>query len=126
MGISRRCIFGLRGARSPPSRGHRCGLLPDPGNDAERAQLVRRLGGKLVPKKKGRKENGDSVEAEKVEAEGGILWSGHESSPDLAWFRDRICAAYGGRAPRVWTRSPAVARSRWRRCASAAKSWPMI
>ncbi len=76
-------------------------LLPDPGNDAERAQLVRRLGGKLVPKKKGRKENGDSVEAEKVEAEGGILWWGHKSSPDLAWFRDRICAAYGGRAPRV-------------------------
>ena len=76
-------------------------LLPDPGDDIERAQLVRRLGGKLVPKKQGRKENGEALESEKVEAEGGILWWGHESDPDVAWFRERIRLAYGGRAPRV-------------------------
>src|SRR5438270_11142643 len=58
-------------------------LLPDPNNDVERAQLVRRLGGKLVPKKQGRKENGEALEADKVEAEGGILWWGHESGPDV-------------------------------------------
>ena len=73
-------------------------LLPDPGNDEERKELVRKLGGKLVPKTKAA---GAGSEQDKLEAKGGILWWGSESSPDLAWFRDRIRAANGGRAPRV-------------------------
>lgn len=76
-------------------------LLPDPDNDAERAQLVRRLGGKLVPKKKTKAEEGAKVEAEKVTGEGGILWWGQESGPDLAWFREAILQANGGKPPRV-------------------------
>ena len=73
-------------------------LLPDPGNDEERKELVRKLGGKLVPKTKAA---GAGSEQDKLEAQGGILWWGSESGPDLAWFRDRIRAANGGRAPRV-------------------------
>ena len=73
-------------------------LLPDPGDEAARQELVRKLGGKLVPKTKAA---GDGKEQSKVEAKGGILWWGSEASPDLAWFRERIRAAYGGRAPRV-------------------------
>lgn len=76
-------------------------LLPDPGDDKERTRLVRRLGGELVRKKKGKTQDGDAVETDKIEAKGGILWWGHESSPDLAWFREGIRAAHGGRAPRV-------------------------
>ena len=73
-------------------------LLPDPGDEAARQELVRKLGGKLVPKTKAA---GDGKEQSKVEAKGGILWWGSEASPDLAWFRERIRTAYGGRAPRV-------------------------
>jgi putative DNA methylase len=76
-------------------------LLPDPGNDAERAQLVRRLGGKLVPKKKTKAEEGTKVESEKVTGDGGILWWGQESGPDLAWFGEAILKANGGKPPRV-------------------------
>ena len=35
------------------------------------------------------------------ETEGGILHWGRESSADLDWFRDKIRAAYGGRAPKL-------------------------
>ena len=73
-------------------------LLPDPGDDEQRQELVRKLGGKLVPKTKA---VGDGKEQNKVEAAGGILWWGSEASPDLAWFRDRICQANDGRPPRV-------------------------
>ncbi|BDG74397.1 DUF1156 domain-containing protein [Roseomonas fluvialis] len=73
-------------------------LLPDPGNDEARNELVRKLGGRLVKKTKAA---GAGKEQAKLEAQGGILWWGSESGPDLAWFRDRIRAAHGGRAPRV-------------------------
>ena len=73
-------------------------LLPDPSDDEQRQELVRKLGGKLVPKTKAA---GDGKEQNKVEAKGGILWWGSEAGPDLAWFRDRIHQANGGRAPRV-------------------------
>ena len=74
-------------------------LLPDPGNDEERKAIVRRLGGELVTKPKTAK--GGKTEKDSVTGKGGILWWGTESGPDLAWFRERIKAAYGGRAPRV-------------------------
>ena len=62
-------------------------LMSDPATEEARAKAVRRLGGRLVPKKKGKTENGRAVEMDKVEADGGILWWGKESSPDLDWFR---------------------------------------
>jgi adenine-specific DNA methylase len=74
-------------------------LLPDPGNDEERRAIVRRLGGELVTKHK--PMIGGKTEKDTVAGKGGILWWGTETGPDLAWFRERIKAAYGGRAPRV-------------------------
>lgn len=76
-------------------------LLPDPIDDDARNQLVRRLGGRLKLKKQTKTEAGSKVEAAKVEADGGILWWGQESSPDVAWFREKISTASGGRRPRV-------------------------
>jgi adenine-specific DNA methylase len=73
-------------------------LLPDPGDEATRQELVRKLGGKLVSKTKAA---GNGKEQSKVEAKGGILWWGSEISPDVAWFRERIREANGGSAPRV-------------------------
>jgi putative DNA methylase len=76
-------------------------LLSDPGDDEARRQLVRRLGGRLKLKKQTKSEAGKKVEAAKVEGDGGILWWGQESSPDVDWFCEKIRAAHGGRAPRV-------------------------
>jgi putative DNA methylase len=74
-------------------------LLPDPGDDEERKAIVRRLGGELVTKPKATKDG--KTEKDTITGKGGILWWGTEAGPDLAWFRERIKAAYGGRAPRV-------------------------
>jgi adenine-specific DNA methylase len=68
-------------------------LLPDPGTPEERKKLLEKLGGKVVQKVEG--------DQSKEETVGGILHWGRESSPDLAWFREEIRKAYGGRAPRV-------------------------
>ena len=76
-------------------------LTSDPPSDAERAQAVKKLGGRLVSKKEGRKESSRSVEVDKVEAEGGVLWWGHERSSEMDWFRERILEAHGGKRPRV-------------------------
>jgi len=76
-------------------------LLPDPDDDEARNLLVRRLGGRLKLKKQTKAEAGKKIESTKVEGNGGILWWGQETLPDVGWFRDRIRAAHGGRAPRV-------------------------
>ena len=76
-------------------------LLPDPGDDEARKTLVRRLGGGLKAKKQTKAEAGKKVDTTKVEGDGGVLWWGQENLPDIAWFRDQIRAAHGGRAPRV-------------------------
>ena len=77
-------------------------LLPDPGDDEERRALVERIGGKVKTVIKTKKLPGGEVEeVVREETEGGILHWGRESDPDLAWFREQIRAAYGGRAPRV-------------------------
>ncbi len=76
-------------------------LLPDPGDDEARRTLVRRLGGSLKLKKQTKAEAGKKVDSTKVEGEGGVLWWGQENVPDMAWFREQIRAAHGGRAPRV-------------------------
>jgi putative DNA methylase len=77
-------------------------LLPDPGNETERKDILERLAGKVVehPKKK-HQADGRMGEELKEETEGGILHWGRESGPDLEWFRQKIRAAYGGRAPHV-------------------------
>src|SRR5579872_1346434 len=77
-------------------------LLPDPGNAEERKQMLERLGGRLVTRVKAKKlPDGRIEEQTSEETEGGILHWGRESSADLDWFREKIRAAYGGRAPRV-------------------------
>src|SRR6266700_310456 len=77
-------------------------LLPDPGNAEERKQMLERLGGRLVTRVKSKKlPDGRIEEQTSEETEGGILHWGRESSADLDWFRDKIRAAYGGRAPKV-------------------------
>ena len=76
-------------------------LLPDPGEDEARKALVRKLGGRLKLKKQTKTEAGKKLDATKVEGDGGILWWGQENLPDLAWFREQIRSAHGGRAPRV-------------------------
>src|SRR5207248_519220 len=68
-------------------------LLPDPGTPEARQELLERIGGRVI-----RKVEKDKV---KEETEGGILHWGRENGPDLAWFREEIRKAYGGRAPRV-------------------------
>jgi putative DNA methylase len=77
-------------------------LLPDPGNDAERKEMLEKLGGRLVTKVKKKKLPDGRVEEQvSEETEGGILHWGRESSADLDWFREKIRAAYGGRAPKM-------------------------
>jgi len=77
-------------------------LLPDPGDEAERDEILERLGGKVKTTVKTRQlPNGQVEEIIKEETEGGILRWGRESNPDLDWFRDKIGQAYDGRAPRV-------------------------
>lgn len=76
-------------------------LLPDPGDAEERKRILERLGGKLVQKTRRKKmASGQTEEQITKETEGGILYWGRESGPDLDWFRQEIRKAYGGRAPR--------------------------
>ena len=96
-------------------------LLPDPGTPDERQRLCERIGGKVVQRiEKKKMPNGSVVERVKEEVEGGVLgWIGTEPKSggrkklenhqvlvahrekELAWFREQIKKAYGGRAPRV-------------------------
>ncbi|MFL5667364.1 MAG: DUF1156 domain-containing protein, partial [Ktedonobacteraceae bacterium] len=71
-------------------------LLPDPGNEEERKEIMDRLAGRIVERVKKKKLADGRVEEQvSVETEGGILHWGRESSADLQWFRDKIRAAYG-------------------------------
>jgi len=96
-------------------------LLPDPGDPEKRRELCEKIGGKVVEKTEKKKmPNGQTVERNKEETEGGILhWLGTEPSSggkkkleewrqkarqyeeDIEWFRQEIRKAYGGRAPKV-------------------------
>lgn len=77
-------------------------LLPDPGDKERRDELLKRLGGTLSKTlKKKKMPSGRIEEIEALETVGGVLHWGRESSADLAWFRDEIRKAYGGRPPRV-------------------------
>ncbi|MGI8927601.1 MAG: DUF1156 domain-containing protein, partial [Tepidiformaceae bacterium] len=77
-------------------------LLPDPGDDEKRREILERLGGTLRKVQKRKVLPGGRVEFKEAdETVGGILHWGRESGPDLDWFREEIRKAYGGRAPRV-------------------------
>jgi putative DNA methylase len=77
-------------------------LLPDPGNIEERKELLERLAGRVVKHVKPKKLPGGRIEEQVTEeTEGGILHWGRESSEDLNWFREKIRAVYGGRAPKM-------------------------
>jgi adenine-specific DNA methylase len=76
-------------------------LLPDPGSETERRDLLQRLAGRVVIRSTNKRSGERSVPTLKEETEGGILHWGRENSPDLDFFREEIKKAYGGRAPRV-------------------------
>ena len=76
-------------------------LLPDPGDDEERRQLLERIGGKIGRTVEKQEQGNRTVEVVKEETKGGILHWGREDGADMAWFREEIRKAYGGRAPRV-------------------------
>ena len=76
-------------------------LLPDPGNASERREIWRRLAGEVVETVKAERRGGRTIERRQRETRGGILHWGREGGPDLDWFRQKIHAAYGGRAPKV-------------------------
>ncbi|MEG3967142.1 DUF1156 domain-containing protein [Microcoleus sp. T2B6] len=77
-------------------------LLPDPGNKAERDEILLRLAGTIKETTVEKKlANGKVKQTIKEETVGGILHWGQESSEDLEWFRQKIREAYGGRVPKV-------------------------
>ena len=76
-------------------------LLPDPGSAGERRAVLERMAGRVVETIERKRVNGRVVEKTREETVGGILHWGRENGPDLAWFREEIRKAYGGRAPRV-------------------------
>ena len=76
-------------------------LLPDPGDPDKRRAILERMAGRVTEKIERKQLNGRTVEKVKEETVGGILHWGRENGPDLAWFREEIRKAYGGRAPKV-------------------------
>src|ERR1035438_9852239 len=77
-------------------------LLRDPENKEDRAQLLERLGGKVVDViKKKRLPSGKVDEIVVPETVGGVLHWGRESGADLNWFRKKIKEEFNGRSPRV-------------------------
>lgn len=96
-------------------------LLPDPGITEGRKKLCERIGGRVLRRMVTKKmPGGSTVEREKELTEGGVLhWLGEEPisggkkkrkywsaqkrqfEQNIAWFREEIRKAYGGRAPKV-------------------------
>ena len=76
-------------------------LLADPGDPKQRQEILERMAGRVVEKIERKRVGGRVVEKVKEETVGGILHWGRENDPDLAWFREEIRKAYGGRAPKV-------------------------
>jgi len=77
-------------------------LLPDPGDSEERAKILEKLAGHVVPTiKKKKMPSGKIEEIKAEETVGGVLHWGREKSADLEWFREAIRKAYDGRAPKV-------------------------
>ncbi len=76
-------------------------LLADPGDPKQRQEILERMAGRVVETIERKRVGGRVVEKVKEETVGGILHWGRENDPDLAWFREEIRKAYGGRAPKV-------------------------
>ena len=79
-------------------------LLPDPGTPEKRAELIEKIGGRVIEKIERKKmPSGKIKEIVKEETVGGILHWGRdtENKETLDWFRAEIKKAYGGRAPKV-------------------------
>jgi adenine-specific DNA methylase len=76
-------------------------LLPDPGDEEKRRQLLERIGGTIVSVPKCTNKDGNAEVRYVEETKGGILRWGNESNPDMDYFREEINKAYGGRAPKV-------------------------
>ncbi len=76
-------------------------LLPDPGTQQARKELLEKIGGKVITEVQKKKVGGKTVEVVKERTEGGVLRWGNENSPDMDWFREEIKKAYGGQAPKV-------------------------
>jgi putative DNA methylase len=69
-------------------------LLPDPGDEDERRNLVEKIGGEITEKTT---RSGNVKETTK----GGVLQWKRESSPVMDELRDRIQEAFDGRSPKV-------------------------
>src|SRR5271169_1014524 len=68
-------------------------LLPDPGTPKLRQELCEKIGGKVIKRiEKKKMPDGQVVEREKLETEGGILHWGRETEngETLEWFREEI------------------------------------
>ena len=79
-------------------------LLPDPGTPEKRAELIEKIGGRVIEKIERKKmPSGKIKEIVKEVTVGGILHWGRETEnkETLDWFRAEIRKAYGGRAPKV-------------------------
>lgn len=69
-------------------------LLPDPGDNDERRDLVRKIGGELTEE---RTRSGNVKEV----TDGGVLHWKRENSPQMDEFRNQIRKAFGGQPPKV-------------------------
>lgn len=79
-----------------------CTLLPDPGDLAKRKALLEKIGGTVkTTLKKKRGGNGDLIEEEVREIEGGVLKWGRENDPAMDELREMIREFYGSKVPRV-------------------------
>jgi len=71
---------------------------------SRRRELCEKIGGKVVKRIERKKmPNGETIEREKEQTDGGILHWGLETTNKemLEWFKEEIKMAYGGRAPKV-------------------------
>jgi adenine-specific DNA methylase len=79
-----------------------CTLLPDPGDPVKRKELLEKIGGTVrTTLRKNRDGNGNLIEEEIREVEGGVLKWGQENAPAMDELREMIKAFYGGDAPKV-------------------------
>jgi adenine-specific DNA methylase len=77
-------------------------LLPDPGDPAKRAELVKAIGGEMwVEQKESKDEDGNLVLEERPTVEGGVLAWNAEDSEFMESLRQAIRKANRGKTPQV-------------------------